>query len=109
MRFGVKRAGRPVRVGSYADYSASLHIYGQDFGAVGGDEDRGLRSFFDTFDEDAYLARSLTSEMAAEMLVIPQLQGLLTDDLKEQWRFPPEAVALIEGIIDDLTSGKYTP
>lgn len=100
-------AGRPVRVGSYADYAASLHIYGQDFGAVGGDTDRGLRSFFDTFDEETFLARSLTSEMAADMLVLPQLQQLLSPSSVEQWRFPPEAVALGQDLIDGITSGRY--
>ena len=104
-----EKAKRPVRVGSYADYSASLHIYGQDFGAVGGDADRGLRSFFETFDEDTYVARSLTSEMAADMLVIPQLKALLSPDLRAQWHFPPDAVALIEELLAGMQSGKYLP
>ncbi len=104
-----EKAGRRVRAGSYADYSASLHIYGQDFGAVGGDADRGLRSFFETFDEESFVARSLTSEMAAEMLVIPQLQALLNAGHREQWHFPPAAVALIEQLVSDLRSGKYLP
>ena len=99
------RAGRPVRVGSYADYAASIHIYGQDFGAVGGDEDRGLKSFFDTFDEETFLARSLTSEMAADMLVLPQLHQLLSDTGIEQWGFPPEAVELGRALIRDIESG----
>ncbi|HOZ48538.1 MAG TPA: thymidylate synthase [Candidatus Hydrogenedentes bacterium] len=102
-------AGRPVRVGSYADYSFAMHIYGQDFGAVGGDANRGLQSFFDTFDEDVFVARSLTSEMAKDMLVLPQLRDLLTDRQIEQWRFPPESIALIEALIADIESGTYTP
>jgi hypothetical protein len=103
------KAGRPVRVGSYCDYSASLHIYGQDFGAVGGDAARGLQSFFDTFDEAGYVARALTSEMAAEMLVVPQLKALLNDDLRDQWRFPARSTAVIEQIIADIESGDYLP
>ena len=96
-----EKTGRPVRVGSYADYSSALHIYGQDFGAVGGDTDKGLQSFFDTFDEESFVARSLTSEMARDMLVLPQLEGLLTDRQIEQWGFPPESVAIVEGLTDD--------
>ncbi len=102
-------AGKATCVGSYADYSASLHIYGQDFGAVGGDEGKGLRSFFDTFDEDTFLSRSLTSEMALDMLVLPQLKGLLTQQQIEQWGFPQESVALLEGLVDDFESGAYLP
>jgi len=92
-------------VGSYADYSGALHIYGQDFGAVGGDAERGLHSFFETFDEEAFIARSLTSEMARDMLVLPQLQNLLTDRQREQWGFPPESIALLESLIRDIENG----
>ncbi len=102
------KSGRPVRVGSYADYSCSLHIYGQDFGAVGGDAERGLQSFFDTFDEDAFMARSLPSEIARDMLVLPQLQNLLTDREISQWHFPQSSIALIEKLIRDIENGEVT-
>ncbi len=102
-------AGRPVRVGSYADYSASLHIYGQDFGAVGGDTQRGLQSFFETFDEETYVARSLTSEQARDMLVLPQLHDFIAARSAEQWRLPPEAIALGKKLIDEMESGAVLP
>ncbi len=104
-----KQADRPVRVGSYADYSSALHIYGQDFGAVGGNTERGLQSFFDTFDEETFIARSLTSEMALDMLVLPQLKGLLSDRQVQQWKFPPESVQLIQRLIDDFENGVCLP
>ena len=102
-------AGRPVRVGSYADYASSLHIYGQDFGAVGGDEDRGLRSFFDNFDEETYLARSLTSEMARDMLILPQLKDLVSEKGVADWKFPAEAIELGRQLIADIESGVLLP
>ena len=102
------KTGRPVRVGSYADYSSAMHIYGQDFGAVGGDADRGLRSFFDTFDEDSYVARSLSSEQAAEMLVLPQLRELVSERLAAQWRFPEASLALGRQLIADIASGAFS-
>ncbi len=104
-----KMTGRTVRVGSYADYAASLHIYGQDFGAVGGDAERGLKSFFDTFDEETYVARSLTSEMARDMLILPQLQSLISPQGVADWHFPPEAIALGKQLIADLESGAFLP
>jgi len=100
-------SGRAVRVGSYADYSSALHVYGQDFDAVGGSEEKGLQSFFDTFDEEAFLARALTSEAAREMLVLPQLRELLTDRQREQWQFPPGSLAMIEDLIEGLEGGRY--
>ncbi len=104
-----RQAGKQVRAGNYADYSSALHIYGQDFAAVGGDSEKGLQSFFETFDEDTFIARSLTSEMARDMLVLPQLKTLLTDRQIEQWGFPPESLEIVKGLIDDLESGRYMP
>lgn len=101
-------SGRKTLVGSYADYSSALHIYGQDFGAVGGDTEKGLQSFFETFDEDAFVARALPSEVALDMLVLPQLRNLITPRQIEQWGFPPESVAIVEDLIDGLGSGRYT-
>ncbi len=100
-----EKSGRPVRAGSYADYSGSLHIYGQDFGAVGGDSERGLQSFFDTFDEEAFIARSLTSDIARDMLVLPQLENLLSEREIQQWHFPPASIDLLKKLIDDIGSG----
>jgi len=101
------KSGRNVRAGSYADYSGSLHIYGQDFGAVGGAADRGLQSFFDTFDEETFIARSLPSEIARDMLVLPQLYDLLSERQVAQWHFPPESIALILSLIDNIEKGVY--
>jgi hypothetical protein len=92
-------------VGSYADYSSSLHIYGQDFGAVGGAPERGLQSFFETFDEDTFIARSLPSEMACDMLVLPQLYDLLSERQATQWGFPIESIELIKSLIRDIENG----
>jgi thymidylate synthase len=103
-----KKAGRPVRLGSYADYSFSLHIYGQDFKQVGGDKEKGLRSFFDNFDEESYVARAMESEDAKEMLVLPQLRELLAPQRVEQWKFPPSALSLLKDLIADLEAGKLT-
>jgi hypothetical protein len=96
-------------VGSYADYSFSLHIYGQDFGQVGGDAERGLRSFFDNFDEPSMLRRSMTSEEAKEMLVLPQMKRLLDRDMIEQWKFGPASIDLLRGLIEEIESGRLTP
>ena len=101
-------AGRDVKVGSYADYAMSLHIYGQDFTLVGGDPKKGIRSFFDNFDEEAYIARSFTSDDAAEMLVVPQLKGLLSDDQIKQWGFTQASLDLIDDLIKGIEEGRYT-
>ena len=102
-----RKASRPVKTGSYADYSFSRHIYGQDFSLVGGDPERGLKSFFDNFDEESYMQRAFTRQDAAEMLVVPQLQGLLTDEQIRQWNFPQQSIDLIEDLIRGIESEEY--
>jgi thymidylate synthase len=102
-----EKTSRKVRVGSYADYSTSLHIYGQVFSQVGGDEEKGLKSFFENFDEESFIARSMTSDVACEMLILPQLQELMTE--VDQWRFQDESIKILEDLITDLESEKYTP
>ena len=72
---------------------------------VGGDEGKGIKSFFDTSDEETYVARSFNSDDAAEMLVLPQLKTLLSDTQVEQWNFPQASIELINGLIQDLESG----
>ncbi len=104
-----EQSGKPTRVGSYADYSFSLHIYGQDFGQVGGDSERGLRSFFDNFDEESILRRSLSSEDAREMLVLPQLKNLLSEPQRAQWKFAPPQIDLLERLIAGIEEGKLLP
>ena len=101
-----KKCDKPVRVGSYAEFNASLHIYGQDHSHVGGDENLGLKSIFDTFDEKTFVARSLTSDMAKDMLVVPQLMNLLSEDQMEQWKFPQSSIDLINNLIAKIGSGE---
>lgn len=103
-----ERAGRAVKVGSYADYAMSLHIYGQDFTLVGGNPEKGIKSFFDSFDEERYIARSFSSDDAAEMLVLPQLRGLLSDDQVRQWGFTQASIDLITDLIEGIEAGRYT-
>jgi thymidylate synthase len=104
-----RRSGQRTRVGSYADYSFSLHIYGQDFSAVGGDAKKGLKSFFDNFDEQSVLKRSLTSEKARDLLILPQLEELRTDSKIKEWKLDQTAVALLDELIDDFKSGRFLP
>lgn len=97
------KAGRPCRLGSYADYSMSLHIYGQDFTAVGGSAEKGLQGFFETFPtEDYYIGRSLDSEYAKEMLVLPQLSKLITADSIKQWQFSSDTTDFIKSLSNGI-------
>lgn len=101
-----RRAGVPCRAGSYADYSASLHIYGSYFNEIQGDQSRGLRSFFERHDEAAFVAMSMTGEQARDLLVLPELKDLLTESKIAEWGFGEAQRKLIAGLIDGLESGR---
>ncbi len=102
-------SGREEKVGSYADFSCSLHIYGQDFGAVGGNEEKGLQSFWESFPTtESFVTRALPSEIVKDMQVIPQLNNFLTPKQMEQWEFPPESVQIINWLIEQFQTGALT-
>lgn len=102
---GINRRQK-VTLGSYADFSMSLHIYGQDFSHVGGDSAQGLSGFFDAFPtEDDFMARSLDSDMAKEMLVLPQLRNLLDPTQIEQNELPQKSQDLIGYLINGIEQG----
>jgi len=88
------RMDREVRLGSYKDISFSLHIYGQD-----------LTRAYDALSgmsEDDYIARSMASESAVPMRVIPDLENLLTYSEIHNLQFPGSAMTKINGLIEDF-------
>jgi len=100
-----ERTGIPTRVGSYADYSTSLHIYGQDFHNIQEDPRKGIRDFFERFTAEKFAQGSLQSEAAKELLVIPQLEELGREDAL--WHFTSASKKILDDLLDGLTSGRY--
>jgi hypothetical protein len=96
-----EKTGREVVVGPYSETNGSLHIYGQDY------RSKGMDRFFEKFPTcETFVRRARSSVDLAEMEVIPQLEDLLKETT---WRFPVEAVKLIEGLIEDYRTGRFTP
>ncbi len=100
-----RKTGRKTRVGSYADFSTSLHIYGQDFSHIEENPEKGIRDFFEKFTAETFRDASLTSDMMKELLILPQLEEL---EKEEQWNFTPEAKAIIADLTSGLREGRYT-
>jgi hypothetical protein len=95
-----EKAGRPVRVGPYTESNGSLHIYGQDYAEKGADR------FFERFPTaEEFVRRSWTSDFVREMIVA-DLRALKAEEV---WRFPPGAVKLMDGLIEDYESGRCLP
>ncbi|MBI4892076.1 MAG: hypothetical protein HY821_15730 [Acidobacteria bacterium] len=96
-----EKTGREVVVGPYSESNGSLHIYGQDYVS------KGMDKFFTRFPDCAsFLKRARSSVDMCELEIIPQLEDLLKETT---WRFPPEAVRLIEEMIADYRAGRFIP
>lgn len=94
-----EKSGKEVIIGPYTEENGSLHIYGQDYA------EKGMNTFFEGFpDEESFIKRAWTSDMARDGLIIPELQ-----DLKKEttWNFPQEKIDLIDRLITDYESGKF--
>ena len=96
-----EKMGREVLVGPYSESNGSLHVYGQDYTT------KGMDKFFTRFPTcESFVQRARKSEDMCELEVIPQLEDLLVE---KTWRFPPEAISLIQTMIDDYRSGRFIP
>lgn len=94
-----EKSGKEVIIGPYTEENGSLHIYGQDY------TEKGMDTFFEKFpDEESFIERAWTSDVARDGLIIPELE-----DLKKEstWNFPQESIDLIDTLIKDYNSGKF--
>ena len=86
----------------YTEANYSLHVYGQDY------TDKGMDNFFQVNPTpEAFLAKCMTSEEAMKKLIIPELEDFLNQ--REMWKFPPQAIELIDSLLSDIKSGRYVP
>jgi Thymidylate synthase len=96
-----RRTGREVLVGRYKDFADSLHIYGQVLQGV--DVGKLVTKWSGLPDAE----RGYTSEDARDLMVIPDLEKLLTED--PQWHFPAEAKEKVVKEIERMRRGEYLP
>jgi hypothetical protein len=96
-----EKTGRQVLVGPYSESNGSLHIYGQDY------RTKGMDRFFTRFPTcESFVQRARASQELRDLEIIPQLEDLLAETT---WKFPPAALDLIRGLIDDYRSGRFLP
>ncbi|MBU3907234.1 MAG: hypothetical protein KKA64_03210 [Nanoarchaeota archaeon] len=101
-----EKTGISTKLGSYKDFSYSLHIYGQDFTRIEGDKEIGKKSFFEIFPNvESYIKRSMTSETARDILILPQMKELLNEEQIKQWDFTGKEIKIILEEIGYLESG----
>jgi hypothetical protein len=96
-----EKTGRQVLIGPYSESNGSLHIYGQDY------KTKGMDRFFTRFPTcESFVRRARASAEMRDLEIIPQLEDLLAETT---WKFPPAALDLIRGLIEDYRSGRFAP
>lgn len=93
-----EKMGRKVHVGSYSDYSSSLHIYGQDI------TEKGVKAYVD-MGEEKVIETAIKKQDMFKAIIPIQIEGLL--DQQETWRFPEETRDWMKKLLEDFESGKY--
>ena len=95
-----ERTGKEVVIGPYSEENGSLHIYGQDYSSKNADT-----FLLQNPDIKEYLRKTAESQDVFRENLTAELHDLKKEDLK----FPPEAIALIEQLAQDFESGKFKP
>jgi hypothetical protein len=55
---------------------------------------------------ESFVARARTSESVRDLEIIPQLEDLLGETT---WKFPPAALDLVRGLIEDYRIRRFLP
>jgi thymidylate synthase len=81
---------RTVRVGRYVDISDSLHIYGSYFREIEGDEEKGIKSFFERLESRSFEERTWTSDFVRPLFIDDSLGKGLKPMLERERDMPEE-------------------
>ncbi len=92
-----EKMGREVKVGSYSDYSSSLHIYGQDV------TEKGVKQYIDMGEEKVILRASEKQDKLKSLIPL-QIDELI--EKKDYWNFSKETLEWMNGLSNDIKVGK---
>ena len=81
---------RSIRVGRYVDISDSLHIYGSYFREIEGDEEKGIKSFFERLESRSFEERTWTSDFVRPLFIDDSLGKGLKPMLERERDMPEE-------------------
>ena len=98
---------REVRVGRYVDISDSLHIYGSYFREIEGDEERGVKSFFERLKSRSFEDRTWTSDFIRPLFIDDGLGKGLKPMLEREKDMPEEVRAAIAEELQAMEEDDY--
>jgi thymidylate synthase len=85
-----EETSRPVKIGRYVDISDSLHIYGSYFREIEGDEEKGIKSFFERLESRSYEERTWNSDFVRPFFIDDGLGKGLKPMLEREKDMPDE-------------------
>ena len=95
-----EQIGKEVRLGSYKESFASLYFDKLSLDCLEGNSETNRKSFFERFpNEEEFIRRSLTSNEATEMLIIPQMYEILSKEKIKEHDFSETEIDFIKEII----------
>ncbi len=98
---------RPVRVGRYVDISDSLHIYGSYFREIEGDEEKGVKSFFERLDSRSFEERTWTSDFVRPLFIDDSLGKGLKPMLEREKDMPEEVRQAVAKELEAMEKDDY--
>ena len=102
-----KETSRPVRLGRYVDISDSLHIYGSYFREIEGDEEKGVKSFFERLESRPYEERTWTSDFVRPLFIDDSLGKGLRPMLDREKDMPEEVRQAVAKELEAMEGDDY--
>jgi thymidylate synthase len=102
-----EETSRPVRLGRYVDISDSLHIYGSYFREIEGDEEKGIKSFFERLESRSFEDRTWNSDFVRPLFIDDSLGKGLRPMLEREKEMPQEVRRAITEELEAMEMGDY--
>ena len=102
-----EETSREVRVGRYVDISDSLHIYGSYFREIEGDEEKGIKSFFERLESRSFEERTWTSDFVRPLFIDDSLGKGLKPMLEREKDMPEEVRQAIAKELQAMEGDDY--
>ena len=102
-----EETSREVRVGRYVDISDSLHIYGSYFREIEGDEEKGIKSFFERLESRSFEERTWTSDFVRPLFIDDGLRKGLRPMLEREKDMPEEVRQAIAKELQAMEGDDY--
>jgi hypothetical protein len=94
-------------LGRYVDISDSLHIYGSYFREIEGDEEKGIKSFFERLESRSYEERTWSSDFVRPLFIDDGLGKGLRPMLEREQDMPETVRQAVAKDLEAMERNEY--